>query len=498
MDFLTAVNVNHHPDLYYMQTPSLNHHNQLQYHSSAYNNYSLSNSGVANNVSNSYNYNPITQAPYQMYHTPHTNPNVYEPYGNAGVNVYSLNQQYSNLTTKNLFMCQEQAAHVNTNNVTAIEQIQHSFNTPFNLINTNEPSGHVSRKRKNNDLTKDKKTTVSTATKKQSKSTKKNTSDQDNDVDTEHFYPINESRITPTVVKRTRYSSPSPKVTSARSMSPVSQCSSTYSGSHNNQANNANRASLYGEDGMLLMPEVEDMQQQRVMANVRERQRTQSLNEAFASLRHIIPTLPSDKLSKIQTLKLATRYIDFLYQLLNESPSSSNIASFNSINDTPVDTNSISNSSSSNSLSNTSGSSSNGVANDSSSVSVFEAFHNSNNSGLTGEKNSHHIQFKTNTNINNNSSNNSSDSSWHVTHSTNLISINDTPNTSSSPPSLLISPPSASSPLSSSSSSSSSSSTSSVNASRRQQNRQQRIQFNSNCNNNSKAILMSLKAGRYF
>lgn len=60
----------------------------------------------------------------------------------------------------------------------------------------------------------------------------------------------------------------------------------------------------------------EDIQNQRVMANVRERQRTQSLNEAFASLRKIIPTLPSDKLSKIQTLKLASRYIDFLYQVL--------------------------------------------------------------------------------------------------------------------------------------------------------------------------------------
>lgn len=51
----------------------------------------------------------------------------------------------------------------------------------------------------------------------------------------------------------------------------------------------------------------EDMQSQRVMANVRERQRTQSLNEAFSLLRKTIPTLPSDKLSKIQTLKLASR-----------------------------------------------------------------------------------------------------------------------------------------------------------------------------------------------
>ncbi|XP_043603457.1 protein twist isoform X1 [Bombus pyrosoma] len=61
----------------------------------------------------------------------------------------------------------------------------------------------------------------------------------------------------------------------------------------------------------------EEIHIQRVMANVRERQRTQSLNEAFAALRKIIPTLPSDKLSKIQTLKLATRYIDFLFQVLH-------------------------------------------------------------------------------------------------------------------------------------------------------------------------------------
>lgn len=63
----------------------------------------------------------------------------------------------------------------------------------------------------------------------------------------------------------------------------------------------------------------EDIQNQRIMANVRERQRTQSLNEAFASLRKSIPTLPSDKLSKIQTLKLAARYIDFLYHILSSS-----------------------------------------------------------------------------------------------------------------------------------------------------------------------------------
>uniref|UniRef100_A0A1B0CCR3 Protein twist n=1 Tax=Lutzomyia longipalpis TaxID=7200 RepID=A0A1B0CCR3_LUTLO len=60
-----------------------------------------------------------------------------------------------------------------------------------------------------------------------------------------------------------------------------------------------------------------ELQTQRVMANVRERQRTQNLNEAFASLRKIIPTMPSDKLSKIQTLKLAAKYIEFLFKILS-------------------------------------------------------------------------------------------------------------------------------------------------------------------------------------
>ncbi|XP_033106183.1 twist-related protein 2-like [Anneissia japonica] len=71
----------------------------------------------------------------------------------------------------------------------------------------------------------------------------------------------------------------------------------------------------------------EELQTQRVMANVRERQRTQSLNDAFSNLRKIIPTLPSDKLSKIQTLKLASRYIDFLYQVLRSDETDNKMAS---------------------------------------------------------------------------------------------------------------------------------------------------------------------------
>ncbi|XP_042199234.1 twist-related protein 2-like [Callorhinchus milii] len=85
-----------------------------------------------------------------------------------------------------------------------------------------------------------------------------------------------------------------------------------------------------GKKGMKISPlaqSLEDIQSQRVVANVRERQRTQSLNDAFATLRKIIPTLPSDKLSKIQILKLATRYIDFLYQVLQNDEMDSKVTS---------------------------------------------------------------------------------------------------------------------------------------------------------------------------
>ncbi|XP_048365555.1 twist-related protein 2 [Sphaerodactylus townsendi] len=72
-------------------------------------------------------------------------------------------------------------------------------------------------------------------------------------------------------------------------------------------------------------PSHEELQNQRMLANIRERQRTQSLNEAFTALRKIIPTLPSDKLSKIQTLRLASRYIDFLYQVLESGETDTKI-----------------------------------------------------------------------------------------------------------------------------------------------------------------------------
>ncbi|GIY81619.1 hypothetical protein CDAR_587241 [Caerostris darwini] len=55
---------------------------------------------------------------------------------------------------------------------------------------------------------------------------------------------------------------------------------------------------------------------QRSQANDRERQRTRQMNTAFARLRKAIPSQPSDKLSKRQTLELAQQYITFLQEQL--------------------------------------------------------------------------------------------------------------------------------------------------------------------------------------
>lgn len=59
--------------------------------------------------------------------------------------------------------------------------------------------------------------------------------------------------------------------------------------------------------------------QQRQAANLRERRRMQSINEAFEGLRSHIPTLPYEKrLSKVDTLKLAISYITFLGDMVRK------------------------------------------------------------------------------------------------------------------------------------------------------------------------------------
>ncbi|XP_050059918.1 transcription factor 15-like [Aphis gossypii] len=64
-------------------------------------------------------------------------------------------------------------------------------------------------------------------------------------------------------------------------------------------------------------------------ANARERDRTQSVNSAFDVLRAMIPIDPPDrKLSKIETLQLATKYISHLSQILTPGNDSEQEHSF--------------------------------------------------------------------------------------------------------------------------------------------------------------------------
>lgn len=66
--------------------------------------------------------------------------------------------------------------------------------------------------------------------------------------------------------------------------------------------------------------------QQRQAANMRERRRMQSINEAFEGLRSHIPTLPYEKrLSKVDTLKLAISYIQFLGEMLKKDKNGNEI-----------------------------------------------------------------------------------------------------------------------------------------------------------------------------
>lgn len=63
---------------------------------------------------------------------------------------------------------------------------------------------------------------------------------------------------------------------------------------------------------------------QRQAANVRERKRMFSLNEAFDALRRKVPTFAYEKrLSRIDTLRLAIVYISFMTDLLRQHGHSS-------------------------------------------------------------------------------------------------------------------------------------------------------------------------------
>lgn len=65
---------------------------------------------------------------------------------------------------------------------------------------------------------------------------------------------------------------------------------------------------------------------QRTAANDRERTRMRVLSKAFVKLKTSLPWVPLDtKLSKLDTLKLASSYISYLTKILQEDENSSNI-----------------------------------------------------------------------------------------------------------------------------------------------------------------------------
>jgi transcription factor 1a len=65
---------------------------------------------------------------------------------------------------------------------------------------------------------------------------------------------------------------------------------------------------------------------QRHAANLRERKRMQSINDAFEGLRTHIPVHPYEKrLSKVDTLRLAIDYISFLNRLLTSTSQTDSI-----------------------------------------------------------------------------------------------------------------------------------------------------------------------------
>ncbi|MFH4977560.1 hypothetical protein AB6A40_004269 [Gnathostoma spinigerum] len=59
----------------------------------------------------------------------------------------------------------------------------------------------------------------------------------------------------------------------------------------------------------------------RSKANARERKRMHSLNSALENLRKLLPKFPNEPtLTKIETLRMANKYINILVELLNQEP----------------------------------------------------------------------------------------------------------------------------------------------------------------------------------
>ncbi|KAI1707641.1 helix-loop-helix DNA-binding domain-containing protein [Ditylenchus destructor] len=64
----------------------------------------------------------------------------------------------------------------------------------------------------------------------------------------------------------------------------------------------------------------QDPRLKRALANHRERQRTEQLNAAFKKLRAVIPSMASDKMSKMHILQIARSYIQYLLCEISDLP----------------------------------------------------------------------------------------------------------------------------------------------------------------------------------
>ena len=97
----------------------------------------------------------------------------------------------------------------------------------------------------------------------------------------------------------------------ARARAPRTGPTKTVKKTHGSKGRRRKSKSISGPD------DDDGNKQPRVAANARERDRTHSVNSAFTTLRDLIPTEPKNrKLSKIETLRLATSYISHLGTLL--------------------------------------------------------------------------------------------------------------------------------------------------------------------------------------
>nr|WMC20559.1 pancreas associated transcription factor 1a [Leiocassis longirostris] len=105
----------------------------------------------------------------------------------------------------------------------------------------------------------------------------------------------------------------------------------TFSGSDFSPSSSSSSSydvSCFSDNGVLRLKRLrrarseQEMQQPRDASNVRERRRVQSIKDGFEGLRSHIPTLPYEKrLSKVDTLRLAIGYINFLAELVqSEAP----------------------------------------------------------------------------------------------------------------------------------------------------------------------------------